>query len=230
MTSLNKFNEEFEMTHPIIADLNKRYTTKKYDQNKRISSEDMQVIKEAIRLSASSINAQPWKFIVVESDEAKQRFHNTFANNFEFNQPHAKAASHTILLAHDPKFTKEKFSKRVDAEVSSGHLPADMYDTFMGAYAFADANTDDNGYNGNWTKSQVYLALGNLLHTLARLGIDSTPMEGVDAELISKEFAAELDGHVCEVALSIGYHEQNGDYNHGLPKARLAIEDVITVV
>lgn len=218
------------MSHPIIKDLQKRYTAKKYDESKRISAEDMKVIKEAIRLSASSINSQPWKFIVVESDAAKQRFHNTFANKHQFNQPHAKAASHTILLAYDPKFTKEKFAKRVDAEVASGHLPADMYNAFMGAYAFAEANTDINGFNGGWTKAQLYIAMGNLLHTLARLGIDSTPMEGVDSALIGEEFKQELDGHVCEVALAIGYHKEGEDYNHGLPKARLPLEDVITTL
>lgn len=218
------------MSHPIITDLNTRYTAKKYDQQKRISSEDMAVIKEAIRLSASSINSQPWKFIVIESDEGKQRFHDTFQIMHQFNQPHAQTASHTILLAYDPKFTKEKFAKRVDAEVTSGHLPADRYEMFMGAYAFAEANTDETGFNGNWTKAQVYIALGNLLHTLARLGIDSTPMEGVDAGLIGEMFKDELDGHVCEVALAIGYHQDGEDYNHGLPKARLATDDVITVV
>ena len=218
------------MSHQIITDLNNRYTAKKYDAEKRISQEEMAIIKESIRLSASSINSQPWKFIVIESDEAKQRFHDTFANMHQFNQPHAKAASHTILLAHDPKFTKEKFAKRVDVEVTSGHLPADMYDTFMGAYAFAEANTDENGYNDGWTKAQVYIALGNLMHTLARLGIDSTPMEGVDPTLIGEEFKAELDGHVCEIALAIGYHKDGEDYNYGRPKARLHMDDVITTL
>lgn len=215
------------MTHPIIKDLNTRYTAKKYDADKRISAEDMEIIKEALRLSASSINSQPWKFIIIESDEAKQRFHDTFENMHQFNQPHAKEASHTILFAHDPKFTKEKFAKRVDAEVNSGHLPADMYDMFMGAYAFADMNTDEEGFNGNWTKAQVYIALGNILHTLARLGIASTPMEGVDSALIGEKFAEELEGHVVDVALAIGYHKDGEDYNHGLPKARLALEQVV---
>lgn len=218
------------MAHQIITDLNNRYTAKKYDAEKRITSEDMEVIKESIRLSASSINSQPWKFIVIESDEAKQRFHDTFENMHQFNQPHAKSASHTILLAHDPKFTKEKFAKRVDAEVTSGHLPAEMYDTFMGAYAFAEMNTDESGYNGTWTKAQLYIALGNLLHTLARLGIDSTPMEGIDSALVGEAFKDHLDGHVCEVALAIGYHQDGEDYNHGLPKARLALDDVISVL
>ncbi|NOH60719.1 nitroreductase family protein [Vibrio sp. RE88] len=219
------------MTHPIIKDLNTRYTAKKYDASKRISAEDMEVIKEAIRLSASSINSQPWKFIVLESDEAKQRFHNTFANMHQFNQPHAKEASHTILFAHNPRFTKDNYKKVVDAEVTSGHLPAERYnDMLNGAFGFAELNTDETGFNGNWTKAQTYIALGNTLHTLARMGIASTPMEGVDPELIGEEFQEELEGFVCDFALALGYHKDGEDYNHGLPKARLPLEDVITTL
>ena len=211
------------MTHPIIADLNSRYTAKKYDATKRISAEDMDVIKEAIRLSASSINSQPWKFIVLESDEAKERFHGTFANMFQFNQPHAKEASHTILFAHNPKFDKEQYRKVVDAEVSSGHLPAERYNDMLdGAYGFVELNTDESGFNGNWTKAQSYIALGNTLHTLARMGIASTS--------IGETFKDELDGYVCDFALALGYHKDVEDYNYGLPKARLPMEDVITVL
>ncbi len=76
-------------------------------------------------------------------------------------------------------------------------------------------------------KAQTYIALGNTLHTLAHLHIDSTPMEGIDSEMISKEFAEELDGHICHVALAIGYHDETMDYNAKLPKSRLAIEDML---
>ncbi|MEL0631096.1 NAD(P)H-dependent oxidoreductase, partial [Psychromonas aquatilis] len=69
--------------------------------------------------SASSIHSQPWKFIVIESEQAKQRLHDTFANKHQINQLHAKEASHTILLEYDPKLTKHKYRKRLDVEVSS---------------------------------------------------------------------------------------------------------------
>ncbi|MBR9787091.1 MAG: NAD(P)H-dependent oxidoreductase [Vibrionaceae bacterium] len=219
------------MSHPIIQDLNRRYTAKKYDASKRISPQDMDVIKEAIRLSASSINSQPWKFIVIESDEAKQRFHDTFANMHQFNQPHAKEASHIILFAHNPKFTKDDYRKVVDVEVSSGHLAAEMYDNMLNrAFGFAEAQTDEVGFNGHWTKAQTYIALGNTLHVLARLGIASTPMEGVDPEMIGKIFEKELGGYVCEFALAMGYHLEGQDYNYGLPKSRLAAEDVLVTL
>lgn len=219
------------MTHPILEDLNHRYTAKKYDPAKRISADDMTVIKEALRMSASSVNSQPWKFIVIESDQAKQRFHDTFANKFQMNQHHAKAASHIILFAYNPRYTKEQYKKVVDVEVSSGHLPAEMYDTMLDkGFFFSEINTDESGFNGHWTKAQTYLALGNALHTVARLGLDSSPMEGVDSQLIGEIFKDELDGYVCEVALAVGYHLQGEDYNNGLPKARLALEDVVTVL
>ncbi|UJF17357.1 nitroreductase family protein [Vibrio sp. SS-MA-C1-2] len=216
------------MNNQILTDLNHRYTTKHYDDSKKIPIEIIEIIKEAIRLSASSINCQPWKFILLGSEEAKARFSSTFANKFQFNQRHATEASHIILFAYDPLFTKEKYKHRADIEVSSGHLPAERYDGFIeGAYSFAELNTDEKGFNGHWTKAQTYLALGNTLHVLARLNIDSTPMEGVDSELISKEFEKELDGHVCEVALAMGYHKDKEDYNFGLPKARLPMSDVL---
>lgn len=219
------------MTHPIIEDLNRRYTTKKYDVTKRISAGDMAIIKEALRMSPSSVNSQPWKFIVIESDAAKERLHDTFANKFQFNQPHAKEASHIILFAYNPRLTKEHYTKVVDAEVNSGHLSKENYDEMIGkGMFFADLNTDETGFNGHWTKAQTYLALGNALHTVTRLGIDSTPMEGVDSELIGTIFKDELDGYVCEVALALGYHLEGDDYNHGKPKARLPLDDVVTVL
>ena len=219
------------MSQQIIDDLNIRYTTKKYDPSKRISDADLEIIKEALRLSPSSINSQPWKFIIVESESAKQRLHDTFANKHQFNQPHAKEASHTLLLAHNPNYTKEHYKKVVDAEVSSGHLPPDMYDHMLNAaYAFAEFNTDEHGFNGHWTKAQLYIALGNIMHTLARLGIHSTPMEGVDPEMITKLFKDELGEYVCDVALAMGYPLEDEDYNYGKPKARLAQEDVVTVI
>lgn len=218
------------MSHQIITDLNNRYTVKQFDSEKRISAEDMDVFKEALRLSASSINAQPWQFIILESDAAKQRFYDSFANMYQFNQHHAKQASHIVLFAHNPHYTIEDYKKVVDVEVSSGHLPAEKYDDMLnGAYGFAQANTDETGFNGNWTKSQTYIALGNALHTAARLNIDSTPMEGVDAGLLGDIFKDELGGYVCDVALALGYHS-DADYNFGLPKARLATEDVIKVI
>ncbi len=221
---------EIIMTHPIIADLEQRYTAKRYDQSKRVPQAELEVIYEAMRLSASSINSQPWKFIVIESDEAKQRMHETFVNKHQFNQPHVKAASHIILFAYNPKYTRGDYAKVVDKGIVDGRTAPENREQAFAGFAFAELNTDENGDTSAWTRAQTYLALGNTLHTLARLGIDSTTMEGVDSELIGQVFEQELAGYQCDVALAIGYHHTDEDYNASLPKSRLASETVLQVL
>ena len=214
------------MQHEIIRDLNKRYTCKKYDSSKKVSSSDLEVLYEAMRLSASSINSQPWKFIVLESDEAKQRMYDTFANKYHFNQQHIFESSQIILFAHNANYTREDYAKVVDKGIEDGRTKSQDRENAFGSFVFAQMNTDENGFNGNWTKAQLYIAFGNTLHTLARLGIDSTSMEGIDTKLVAEAFKEELDGYVCEVALAIGYHNEKEDYNATLPKTRLSHEDV----
>lgn len=218
------------MSHPIITDLKNRYTAKRYDATKRIPQEDLDVIYQAIQLSASSINSQPWKFIVIESDEAKKRMDDSFANKFQFNQPHVKSASHIILFAHNPAYTREDYEKVVDKGIEDGRIKPEDKEAAFGGFAFVGLNTDENGNTSKWTKAQTYLALGNTLHVLARLGIDSTTMEGIDSELIGEIFKDELNGYVCDVALAIGYHHTEEDYNASLPKSRLALDQVLTVI
>ncbi|WP_354624633.1 NAD(P)H-dependent oxidoreductase [Psychromonas sp. MME2] len=218
------------MLHPIITDLKNRYTTKRYDASKRISQCDLDVIYEAIRLSASSINSQPWKFIVIESDAAKQRLHDTFANKFQFNQVHAKTASHIILFAYNPHYKRTDYAKVVDKGIADGRTKAENREQAFASFTFADLNTDATGNTSAWTKAQTYLALGNALHVLARLGIDSTTMEGVDSDLIAEVFKEELAGYRCDVALAMGYHHQDEDYNAALPKSRLAMPEILQVV
>lgn len=215
------------MVHPIIEDLLWRHTTKKYDATRKVSQEDLDVLFEAMRLSASSINSQPWKFVVIESSEAKQRMNKTFARDHQYNQPHVFDSSLIILFAHNPHYTRDDYAKVVDKGIEDKRIKPDAREAAFNSYRFADFNTDDTGYNGAWTKAQTYLALGNTLHTLARLRIDSTPLEGIDIELVNEEFKAELYGYQCDVALAIGYHHPEDDYNAKLPKSRLSLASIL---
>ncbi|MCB1582724.1 MAG: nitroreductase family protein [Marinicella sp.] len=216
------------MKHPIIQDLQHRYTTKKYDKTRKIPAEQLDIIFEAMRLSPSSINSQPWKFIVIESDEAKQRMSETFINKFQFNQQHIFDSSHTILFAHNPRYSREDYAEVVDNAVEDQRTRPEDRDKAFTSFLFAELNTDETGNNSNWTKAQTYLAFGNTLHTLARLKIDATPMEGIDIELVNKAFEKELDGYQCEVALAMGYHHPEEDYNVQLPKSRRRLDSVLT--
>ena len=213
------------MTHPILKDLQTRYTCKKYDPTKKVPKEKLEVLLESIRLSASSINSQPWKFIVLESNEAKQRMHKTFENKYQFNQAHVVEASHVILFAHNPHYTRNDYEQVINQYIADGRISKEEREKAFGSFLFAQLNTDEQGNTQIWTKNQLYLALGNALHTLARLEIDSTPLEGIDSEMVEKEFAKELEGYKCEVALAIGYRHEE-DFNAKLPKSRLSQEEL----
>jgi len=214
------------MPHPIIKDLTWRHSTKKYDPSRKVSEEDLEVLYEAMRLSPSSINSQPWKFIVIKSDEAKERMNKTFANKHQYNQPHVFDSTQIILFAHNPYYTRDDYSVVVDKGIEDGRTKPENREAAFGSFAFAELNTDENGYTAPWTKAQLYIALGNTLHTLSRLKIDSTPLEGIDIDLVADEFKTELDGYQCDVALAIGYHHPEEDYNAKLPKSRLDKEKV----
>jgi len=216
------------MRNTIIEDLQWRYTTKKYDAGKKIPQKDLDILFEAMRLSASSINSQPWKFIVIESDKAKERMNNTFVNKYQFNQPHIFESSQVILFAYNPHYTREDYAKVVDKGIEDGRTPVEKRESAFGSFLFAEQNTASDGDTSCWTKAQTYIALGNTLHTLARLKIDSTPLEGIDTELVNKAFAKELEGYQCDVALAIGYRHPEEDFNASLPKSRLSLETVLT--
>ena len=49
-----------------------RYAVRKFT-DKMVSEEDIVYLKEAIRLAPSAANRQPWKFIFVVSQEAKEK-------------------------------------------------------------------------------------------------------------------------------------------------------------
>ncbi|MBJ7557010.1 hypothetical protein [Marinomonas spartinae] len=48
--------------------------------------------------------------------------------------------------------------------------------------------------------------------------------------MLSEIFKDELEGYRCDVGLAMGYHHKEEDFNATLPKSRLALEDVITVI
>jgi len=215
------------MVHPIIENLLWRHSTKKYDAGKKIPEEDLDVLFEAMRLSASSINSQPWKFVVIESEEARERMSKTFAHKHQYNQHHVFDSSQIILFAYNPRYSRDDFAKVVDKGIEDKRVKPEDRESAFGVFMFAEFNTDETGDTSTWTKAQTYLALGNTLHTLARLKIDSTPMEGIDIDLVNEEFKKELDGYQCDVALAIGYHHPEEDFNAKLPKSRHDLDKIL---
>jgi nitroreductase len=56
-----------------LNSLNWRFATKKFDTNKKVCTEDIQKIKDSIRLSPSSFGIQPFRVVVIEDQKLKQQ-------------------------------------------------------------------------------------------------------------------------------------------------------------
>lgn len=218
------------MNETIIKDLKWRYTTKKFNPNKKVSQANLEIIYNTLRLTPSSINSQAWKFIVLNSQEAKEKMAKTFegdtpASKHPTNKKHVFDSSQIILFSYNPNYTKSDFTNIVDKYIKDKRIKKEDKEQAFKIFSFVENKNDKQ----NWSKSQLYIALGNIIHTLARLKIDSTPMEGVNGELIEEIFKDDLDGFKCDLALAIGYRDDN-DSNANAVKSRLDLQDIIKII
>ena len=53
--------------------MNWRYATKKFDTSKKIPEDIMSALEESLRLTPSSFGLQPWKFLIIENTETREK-------------------------------------------------------------------------------------------------------------------------------------------------------------
>ena len=89
---------------------NSRYSTKNYDSSKKISKDKIEDLKKIIRLSPSSINSQPWRFVFVE-DEAKK---SQLASVSLFNEEKVRDSGLLVVfyVADDLKVFEEQVTRQ----------------------------------------------------------------------------------------------------------------------
>lgn len=213
--------------------LNWRYTTKEFDTSKKISETDMTEVKNLLRMSPSSVNLQPWHFIIAETKEGKERIAKGTKGFFHFNEPKVVNASAVILFCSRTSADEDYMKHLLEVQDKDGRFPNE--DIKNGMYGGMNAFTDIHKYDlkdlQHWMEKQVYLNIGSFLLGVASLGIDATPMEGIDVKALDEEFGLREKGYTSIVAVSLGYRAES-DFNSTdkTPKSRLAESEIITVI
>ncbi|MCS3868224.1 nitroreductase/dihydropteridine reductase [Chryseobacterium ginsenosidimutans] len=193
-----------------LEKMKSRYTVKKYNPQGKISDEKVQMLKEILHLSPSSINSQPWNFVFVNNPEIKEQL----AEVSYFNKEKVLDSSYLIIfqVIKNP----EDFEKQIEENLPEGSV--NYYKTFVKPKGEAEIKS--------WLKHQVYLSLGVLLSACAAMEIDSTPMEGIEND----KYNAILNNEKYETlfAVAIGEKSEN-DSNQPIhtPKKRLESKNVI---
>ena len=198
---------------------NWRYATKKFDATKKISSEDLNTLKEAIRLSSSSYGLQPYKIIVVESPEIRTQLLSA-----AYGQSQIVDASHLIIFANEINFGEEgiiKFSKNMS---ETRGIPVESIQGYVDYMKSSIIGLSEETRN-IWTSKQTYLALGNLLNAAAELKIDVTPMEGFNPAQVNEILGLEKLGLNASLMATIGYRHVEDATQH-YKKVRKSTEEL----
>lgn len=204
-----------------------RYATKKFDENKKISDSDFAQIKALLRLSPSSINSQPWHFILADSPNGKQRLAKGAEGAYSANHPKILAASHVVLFCAKTEITDEYLQQITDQEEKDGRFsnPEGKTMALKVRGFYTDLHRKEWDDMRCWTEKQVYLNIGNLLLGAGALGIDAVPIEGVDLAVLNQEFDLANKGLTAVAVVALGYQSAE-DFNAKLPKSRFS-DDVL---
>ena len=157
-----------------------RYATKKFDPTKKISSENIETIKQAIQLSTSSYGLQPYIIINVENKELRKKM---FPHCW--NQSQIIDASHVLVFANYVKVTEEIIDDYFKNLVNLRNIDIESTKVYSDFIKKNILSMSENSCK-SWTSKQAYLALGNLINICAELKIDCTPMEGFVPSEINK--------------------------------------------
>ena len=211
--------------------LNNRYTVKAFDATKKVSNDDFEQIKSLLRLSPSSINLQPWHFIVADTAAGKERIAKGTERTFPYNTPKVLDASHVIVIAARTDVDENYINSILEKEDEDGRYAKQEYkdQAYAGRMMFANLHRYDLKDVQHWIEKQVYLNMGSLLIGAAVLGIDACPMEGVDVKALDEEFSLREKGFTAIAVVSLGYRKDS-DFNSKLPKSRFSEETIITIL
>ena len=187
-----------------------RYTTKKYDPDQKIPEDRIRALKNILRLSPSSINSQPWRFIFVSDEAIKEKL----AKQSFFNEQKIKDASHLVVFTVVNDINK--FEEQIEKHLQPGSVG--YFKQFLKPLPEDQIKS--------WLSHQVYLSLGFFLGACASMGIDSTPMEGIQKE--GYDSILKLDGYTTLFAVAIGYRDEDDANQPALKqKSRMDLEAVV---
>ena len=177
-----------------------RHACKIFDDTKKISKGDLNFILEAGRKSPSSFGMEPWKFVVVQNQELKEKI-----KPFCWNQPQITTCSDLVLIYASIEGVKPT-SNIPEKRFSRREMPKEKKDFYLKLYADHLEETLSSDKNiFSWTARQSYIALGNMMTGAASIGIDSCPIEGFEKEKIEKIIGINPKKYQLAVLVPFGY-------------------------
>lgn len=205
----------------LIDRLTWRYATKQYDRTRKISAADWATLEEALVLSPSSLGLQPWAFLVVDDPDVRARL--LLAS---YGQPQIVDASHLVVFATKTNLTEADVDAHVLRSAEVRGVSVEALAALRSSAIRAVITGMSEGERRIWATNQTYLALGNLVTSAALLGIDATPMEGIEKGRYDDVLELRPRGLTTTVVAALGFRGTDDKYAT-VPKVRFPRERVV---
>ncbi|MBH9967279.1 nitroreductase family protein [Rossellomorea oryzaecorticis] len=192
-----------------------RRSIRNYDPSIKISKEEMTEILQEATLAPSSVNLQPWRFLVIDSAEGKE----TLAPLAKFNQTQVKTSSAVIAVFVDMN-SLDYADEIYDEAVEKGYMPAEVRDRqlpsikglldVMPAGQYKEMNLIDGGL------VSMQLMLAARAH-----GYDTNPIGGYEKDQIAEAYGMDKDRYYPVMLISIGKAADAGYKSVRLPVEKI---------
>ncbi len=187
--------------------IQQRRAAKAFLPDKSISKDNLLEILKSGSLAPSGFNLQPWRFIVVQESEGKEKIFSC-----AFEQEQIKQASVVLICCGDRKiFTPEYVESVLKLGLERGSMnekhaqflrqTIPTFNKFHPSFESMEA----------WINRQVMIAVTHMMLVAKSLGIDSCPMEGFVASGIKENFDIPDNFDIC-CLLALGYAEQQRQF------------------
>lgn len=201
----------------IIDSLKWRYATKKFDNDRIIPQDKINLVKEAFNLTATSYGMQPIKLVIVKNKSLQEEL-----VKHSFDQRQVALASHLLIFCISD-ITDDTIVEYFDRVKEIRDTPDKILLPFKDYLLDSFSKKDEDEIKTYCTK-QAYLAMGNLLTVCAVEGIDACPMEGFDPEAYDSKLGLSEKGLTSVLVMPIGYRAKD-DFFSSLKKVRKTVAE-----
>ncbi|OEK08292.1 NAD(P)H-dependent oxidoreductase [Flavivirga aquatica] len=203
-----------------IKQLQWRYATKKFNNNKKLSNAKLDVLKEAFNLTATSFGLQTIKLIVIEDKTLRKSL-----VELSYNQKQVEEASHLLVICIQKNIITEDVNNYYDNIKDIRKTSESILKPFREDLTQMMSKKSVNERQ-EWSKKQAYIALGNLMTVCAIEGIDSCPMEGFLPEKYDEILKLGDKELKSVLLLPVGYRADD-DIFADFKKVRKPIEEAV---
>ncbi len=204
----------------IIESLKWRYATKKFDPSKKLSTQQIDTLKKAFNLMATSFGLQPLKLIIIENKKLKEEF-----VKYCYYQRQVADASHLLVLCIENDTTTEAINAYFDLEKEIRGTSEEIISKFRNRLIdnFQNKSLEEKQISAT---NQAYLALGNLMIVCAIEKIDACPMEGFMSEKIDELLNLPPQNLKSTLLMPIGFRADD-DFMSTMKKVRKPLNETV---